>query len=176
MRGSDDRNEDEYMVAGRRWPRGRRLANRQGMAMILAILCLAAASILLANLTRMLGVERQNRVTYRHALQTDWLARYGLHHAAGQLASDPTYNGEVLQITLDQITRAGDSATMVRQTRAGQATRQASIEQIGRIRLSIQRTDQSNTLIVIAEYPADAPDQTTKRLTETLSIRNSSTE
>ena len=140
-------------------PRGRRSRrrDRRGITLILAILCLAVSAMLLANLTRMVRLDGQNRVSHQHALQAEWLAHYAWKHAVNRLAADPTYNGGSWELTMPAHPTAGRTIT----------------NNNGRITVSLQRDQQPTTVTVVAQYPIDAPKQVTRTMTRSLTLATS---
>ncbi len=123
-----------------------RIERRKGFATVLAILCLAVASPLLLNVTRMIHVDQVRRSAPTNSLQANWLARHGLRLAYERLEQDPRYQG-------------GHWHTEIISGVAPASSRQS-----GDVTVSVTQRD----IVVTARYPLGKPDQVVKTIRATV--------
>ncbi len=99
----------------KRWPSGARpnRSNRQGVAIILGLVCLAMASVLMAVVTRIALIERGAARDESRRVQTAWLVESALDRARARLAADPDYSGETWKITPDALGGRHGAAVLI---------------------------------------------------------------
>ncbi|NOX54339.1 MAG: hypothetical protein GXP27_07825 [Planctomycetes bacterium] len=69
-------------------------ASRRGVALLVAMICVALVSAVAASLLRCALVQFQQTRARQRQLQTIWLVESGANRAAARLAADPNYKGE----------------------------------------------------------------------------------
>ena len=74
-----------------------------GVILIVAIVCIAMASVMLLAILQTAVAERKAVETEAWRQQHSWLAESGLERAAAQLAADPSYQGETWNISADEL-------------------------------------------------------------------------
>ncbi len=72
--------------------------SRQGVFMVVAMICLLLTGVLLATLLRLSTAERHQTAMESAARQTKWLAESALDRAAAKLTEDPGYSGETWNV------------------------------------------------------------------------------
>ncbi len=86
---------------------------RQGAAVIVAIVCLAVASVVFLALLRTIIAQRETVQTEAWRVQAAWLAESGLERAVARLAKDRRYSGETWTIPAELLdTRNGAVVTI----------------------------------------------------------------
>ena len=96
--------------SGSRQPKGS--ARRGAVVLILAIVCVAVASVMFLAILQTAVAERGAMDTRDALQQAAWLAESGLQRAAARLAADPAYQGETWKIAADEL--GGGAAAVVR--------------------------------------------------------------
>ena len=92
-------------------PEQRRMV-RKGAVLLMAVVCLAVASIIFMAILRSSVAARQSVDTEAWHQQAVWLAHSGLERAAARLAVNPDYLGETWTVPAGQIS-ASDGALVV---------------------------------------------------------------
>ena len=77
--------------------------DRRGAVLVVAIVCVAVASILMVAIAQSLAAGRKTTQAGSWQLQAAWLAQSGLERAAWRLAADADYQGETWAIPPDQL-------------------------------------------------------------------------
>jgi len=80
-----------------------RRPNRRGVALLLALGCLAVATALIVSLSRSATIGRQATRQQTWRMQAEWLAESAVERAAAQLAEDPDYEGETWLLSAAQL-------------------------------------------------------------------------
>jgi len=82
-------------------PAALKVRNRnRGTILVAAIVCLVLAIMMAAALARSLVMQQRQCRVERQRLQTLWLTESGAARAAGALAANPQYAGELWQVAL----------------------------------------------------------------------------
>jgi hypothetical protein len=68
---------------------------------LVALICLLLSSLIGASLLKLAAAERRQVRREQLRLQADWLAESAAARAAGRLAVDPNYTGEVWELSPD---------------------------------------------------------------------------
>ena len=111
--------------------------SRCGAAAIIAVMCLALASIFLVAATRSLVLREQERERTQCEAQARVLAQAAVERAVAALADDPAYAGEDWEVPADSL--SGDDA--------------------GRVTIELTVPDDAEQPVLIraeAEYPVDS--------------------
>ena len=69
-------------------------ANRRGIALIPALVCLVLVGLLCAGVLRTAHIQRGLVENEEQRMQSEWLVESGLARAAARLAANPDYQGE----------------------------------------------------------------------------------
>ncbi|MEM7316867.1 MAG: hypothetical protein AAF497_27360 [Planctomycetota bacterium] len=85
---------------------------RRGAATVVAISFLVIIALLLASMTRLLAVSREQSQVQLRSLESEWLVEVGQQHAQRQLANRPDYQGE--SWTLQSEDKTHRTVTMTR--------------------------------------------------------------
>ncbi len=85
--------------------------------MLVAVVCIAVASVIFLSLLRLSVAERTRVETEAWQVQAAWLAESALERAAARLADDPDYQGETWNLSADDLgTRYGAAVTIQAET------------------------------------------------------------
>jgi len=93
-------------------PTWRPAKHRAGFILVVAIVCLAMASVVFLAVLRTALAEQDAMRTDAWLQQAGWLAESGIERAAARLAADPAYAGETWNIPADAF-RGDDAAVVV---------------------------------------------------------------
>jgi len=85
--------------------------SRRGAVLVVALVCVAIATVVFVSIVKMAGTERKATQTEARRLQAVWLAESALQRAAWKLASDDAYSGETWTVAAEQL--AGTDAGLV---------------------------------------------------------------
>ena len=91
---------------------GRRVAPR-GAVLIVAIVCMAVATVIFASLLRLAVAERRAVRAEAWRVQASWLAESAIERAAYRLAADADYAGETWQIPADALGGEDDAVVKI---------------------------------------------------------------
>jgi len=80
-----------------------RRVRRRGVVLLVAIVCIAIASMIFLSLLQLSVAERRRVETASWQVQAAWLAESGIERAAAQLAADPDYRGETWNLSTDAL-------------------------------------------------------------------------
>lgn len=110
-------------------------ANRDGLMVIVALVCLLVISSIIGSMIKNAIFTRRELLTERDLRQTELLLQAGAHRAAARLAATPDFKGDAWELPAASIANYGS----------------------GRVTTEITRTPstQSWDIRVIAEYPLD---------------------
>jgi Tfp pilus assembly protein PilX len=72
--------------------------SRQGVAMLVALVCLLVVGLIGAALVRQLVLRQRQSLLQQQQMQAFWLAESGLERAVAQLAVSPDYEGETWRV------------------------------------------------------------------------------
>ena len=89
------------------------LANRRGVALLTAIVCLAVIAVICGSLIKVVHAQRQQTRTDERKLQAEWLAEAGLDRAAARLTDSPDYLGETWQIAATEFAGRGSASVKI---------------------------------------------------------------
>ena len=121
-------------------------SSRRGAVLILVMVCMLIITMLLASLLKSALMQRRQLIREQYRVQAEWLAESALERAAQQRLENPQYQGEVWEIS------AEDLGTRYKATAEIELKREAKTD-----RLSIQAR---------VQYPEDS----TYRMTRTRKI------
>lgn len=94
-----------------------RPVRRRGAVLLVAVVCIAVASVIFLSLLRLSVAERTRVETEAWQVQAAWLAESALERAAARLADDPDYQGETWNLSADDLgTRYGAAVTIQAET------------------------------------------------------------
>jgi Tfp pilus assembly protein PilX len=124
-------------------------ANRRGVALLTAIVCLAVIAAICGSLIKVVHAQRQQTRLEERKLQAEWLAEAGLERAAAKLINSQDYSGEIWQIAATEF--------------AGRGSVKISVEKI---------VDQpaKRLVRVQADYPADSDGRARQSKQATMTI------
>lgn len=113
-------------------------ANRNGTALIIAMICLLLASVLTVSLVQVAVLQREQVQRDEWQLQAEWLAESAVDRAAARLRAASEYEGETWRPQFPEET-----------------------DPLGRIEISVERADEPGRVRVTAV--ADVPDDPHER-------------
>jgi len=87
---------------------------RRGAVLLVAIVCIAVASVIFLSLLRLSVAERRRVETEAWQVQAAWLAESGIERAAARLAADPEYQGETWALPADLLGGRYDAVVKIR--------------------------------------------------------------
>jgi type II secretory pathway component PulK len=127
-----------------------RRANRRGLALIPAMVCLTVVTLLGASLFRQSHTHRMLTRVEEARAQADWLAESGLARAVAKLRADPDYRGETWEVSAETLPR----------------------HEPGRVRIAVERpANSAGRLVRIeADYPAAGDRRSRRTRTRTISL------
>jgi len=114
--------------------------SRHGAFIIVVMVCLMIAAVLLGSLVKLALNQQRQLGREQNRLQAEWLADSGLERAAGLLAIDPEYAGEIWTIDAQELGGPDAARVVIRVSEEGSGPHARSV-------------------IVEAVYPALAPVQ-----------------
>lgn len=88
--------------------------NRRGVALMVALVCLAIVAIFLGAIVKVTFSWRQQSRVLERQLQADWLAEAGAERAAAALSRSPDYPGETWQIAATEFAGRGRGTVLIR--------------------------------------------------------------
>lgn len=75
----------------------------RGMAMLIAIVCVAVAGTVFLAMLTTAAARRQTAQTDAWRIQASWLAESAVSRAAAQLAADESYTGETFRLSAEEL-------------------------------------------------------------------------
>ncbi|HUT93389.1 MAG TPA: hypothetical protein VMY37_28255 [Thermoguttaceae bacterium] len=94
-----------------------RPVRRRGAVLLVAIVCIAVASVIFLSILRLSVAERTRVEVEAWQVQAAWLAESALERAAARLADDPDYEGETWSLSAEDLgTRDGAAVTIRAET------------------------------------------------------------
>jgi type II secretory pathway component PulK len=88
--------------------------HRRGAILIVALVCLAVASVLFVVLAKQATVEHRAAETRQWAVQAGWLAEAGVERAVARLAADAAYTGETWNVAAEELAGRNSAAVKIR--------------------------------------------------------------
>lgn len=88
-------------------------ANRRGVALLTAIVCLAVIAAICGSLIKVVHAQRQQTRLEERKLQAEWLAEAGLERAAAKLINSQDYSGEIWQIAATEFAGRGGGSVKI---------------------------------------------------------------
>jgi type II secretory pathway component PulK len=78
-------------------------AHRRGVALIVVLIGLAATTLIVLSILKLIAVERQSVELQSRQMQAGWLADAALDRASARLAADANYRGETWTLSAKDI-------------------------------------------------------------------------
>jgi Tfp pilus assembly protein PilX len=128
----------------------RKRADRRGLTLVAALVCLIVVGLICASLLRLAHAQRSQVRGLEHQAQAEWLAESGLDRAVTRLQDDRSYTGEMWSLAPDAL--GGRYPGVVR------------------IVVSSTNSSTTRTIRVEADYPAGSGDEARARQSRTLIV------
>jgi hypothetical protein len=80
-----------------------RPVRRRGVVLLIAVVCIAAASVIFVSVLRLAAAERRRGDAEAWQVQAAWLAESAVERAVARLADDPQYQGETWSLSPDDL-------------------------------------------------------------------------
>ena len=105
----------------------RHRCDREGVAIISALVCLALASVLVSVVVRAAVSQRQQARDEGRREQAGWLVESGFRRGAARLAADPDYPGETWRIGAEQFNGRDAAVVLIEVVVPAEAAEQRTV-------------------------------------------------